>query len=276
MRRRLLSLLVLTLGLLTAAPRTAADDDDKPPEFPKVKSFIPGPFHVLNVTGPRAGRYHSLVCRYGLNPVLAVFVRPPAADKLDDWARELEEGQPLATLIKKIDDVKVHNPDAVIGSFVVYTAATEKEEEPLRVRLKALPEALGLENMVQTIADEERQKGLEGWKAVPALAKDGPEGEVSVVLIHQHRVVNVWNFNADRPLEAKDADAVAAALDKLIPANQRPGQKAQLKIKPKAPAEPKEPIAKEPKEKEPKEEPKEKPKDKEPKEEPKEKDDKDK
>ena len=226
-----------------------ADVDDKPPDFPAPGSEIPGPFHVLNVTGPkvgsREGRYHSLVVRYGLSPVVAVFVRPQASGaSIEEWVKNLDDGQPLATLLKKVDQVKVENPDAIVGAFAVYTADTNTEEEQLKNKLKSLPEKLGLEYMVQAVADDIRQKGMEAWKIK---AEGGAEAEVSVVLYHKHKVVQVWTFTKDKPLTEKDAATIAAELDKLIPNAQRPGQKATLKVKPKEP-EPKEAV-KEPKEK---------------------------
>lgn len=245
--RRILPFLFLSLGLLAGLPRVRADVDDEPPPFPRPGSNIPGPFHFLNVTGPREDRYHSLVVRHGLAPVVAVFVRPQVSgDKLEDWMKNLDEGQPLAVLLKKVDDVKVNNPDAIMGSFAIYAANENKEEEQLKNKLRTLPEKLGLTNMVQGIADKTRQDGMKPWEDK---VDDDKKPEINVILYNNHKVLHTWTFGKDKPLTEKDAETIATELDKLIPAAQRPGQKATLKIKPRD------------KEKEP--EPKEKPKEKE-------------
>ena len=45
---------------------------------------IPGPFKPLNLTGPEAGKYSCLYCKYGQRPVAMVFVREitPAVARL--------------------------------------------------------------------------------------------------------------------------------------------------------------------------------------------------
>ncbi len=248
MRRCWFIVLALLLGLLTAVPSGAADDDDEKVVYPKPGALIPGPFHVLNLTGPRAGRYHSLVVRYGLQPVAAVFIQPEGGDKINDWLKGLDEGQPLATLLKKLDDVTANNPDAMLGAFAVFSAGKD-EELAIRNKLNALPKTLGIEKLVLAVADELRQEGMKPWQVKAA---DGSDPEVTVVIYNRHKVLHAWTFTKDKPLTEKDISTIATAFDKLVPDILRPRQRAQLKIKPREPAakeEPKEPIAKEPKEK---------------------------
>jgi hypothetical protein len=255
-------LFLLLLSLVTVAPLGAADDDEAP-VYPKPGAEIPGPFHVLNVTGARKSRYHSLVVRYRLQPVVIVFVNPPKND-LSDWLKALDEGEPLATLLKKLDDVATTNPDANLGAFAVYkteTDAGEKKEDdkiemdyslPLQNKLEKLAETLGVTTMVQTLADKRRWEAMKDWK----LSED-PEN-ITVVMYNRHKVVQTWNFTKDKPLTTAEATKIAAVFDKLVPAYARSAPKAQLKLKerPKDKEAGKEPIAKEPKEKE--EKPKEK------------------
>lgn len=49
--RRVLAFLVLVP--VVVAPLLAADND--PPPFPEKGSFLPGPYHALNITGPHKG-----------------------------------------------------------------------------------------------------------------------------------------------------------------------------------------------------------------------------
>jgi hypothetical protein len=247
--RRLFVASTFILGLLFVAPQGAADDDEteKVP-YPKIGSEVPGPFHVLNITGQRTNRYHSLVCRYGLQPVAVVFVRPEGGD----WLKNLDEGQPLATLLQKIDEVVMTNPDAMLGAFAVYNVGKD-DELALRNKLETLADALGVKQMVQTLADELRQKGMEAWKVKAA---DDSEPEVAVVVYARHKVVGLWTFSKDKPLTEKDATTIAAAFDKLVPNSLRPRQKPLLKLKAKEAEKDKdkERIATPPKEKdEPKE-----------------------
>jgi hypothetical protein len=226
MRRRLFLSLVLTASLFPVGPLGAADDDDDAPKFPELGSAIPGPFHVLNVTGKAKGRYHCLVCRHGLHPTVAVFVRPNSDDdmKIDDWLKKLDEDAPLAKLLKKLDAAVEKNTDAALGAYAIFIA-NDKEEVPVQTKLEKLPETLGLKRVTQAVADKLGQKQLEPWKLKP-------EAEVTVLLYTKHKVVEFKTFERDK-LTDKDVDALAGAVEKLIPDHLRPGQKSQLKLKDK-------------------------------------------
>jgi hypothetical protein len=257
--RRLWSFsLALVLGLLIAVPLPGADDDEEKIPYPKPGSLIPGPFHVLNVTGPRAGRYHSLVVRYGLQPVIAVFIQPNSGKEIDVWLNNLDKQQPLGTLVNKLHEVGATNPDALLGAFAVFST-TPEEELAVRNRQMKYPEDF---RVVMTVADELRQKGMEAWKMK---AGDGSDPEVAVVLYDKHKVLKTWTFTKDKPMTEKDAASIAAAFDKMVPDSLRPRQRPLLKLKAKEAAAREAPAA-EPKEKEkeaiPKE-PKEKKEDKE-------------
>lgn len=254
---RMLLMPLLALGFLTAV--SVGDDDEPKVAYPKPGAALPGPFHTLNVTGPRLGRYHSLVCRNGLQPAAVIFVRPDGGDRLDDWLKNLDPGQPLATLIKKLDDVIEINPDAMLGAFVVYSDSPQSDEDlkeqkgreleslellKLQNKVSRLPEALGAKHVVQTLADNLRQKGMAAWKF-----PGDSEPEVAVVIYDRQKVVGSWAFTKDKPLTDKDVTVIAAAFDKRVPNSLRPRQKATLKLK-GDPDKSKERIATPPKEKE--------------------------
>src|SRR5438552_12518183 len=46
------------------------------------RSILPGPFDSYNINGAKGkGRYHCLVCEFGHDPVVMVFVREPEEGK---------------------------------------------------------------------------------------------------------------------------------------------------------------------------------------------------
>src|SRR4029079_11292321 len=90
----------------------------------------PASFQVWMVTGPRALRYHSLVCAHGLNPVAFIFVK--------DFD---PEDKALVALLKKLDDLGAKHPDARFGACMVilndggFREVLEKEDEDLAKQL---------------------------------------------------------------------------------------------------------------------------------------------
>src|SRR5581483_10780528 len=72
--------LALCIGMNVAAEKIESG--------PQVGQSVPGPFHPLNINGPKAGEKNCLYCQNGNNPVAMIFAR--------------EVSEPLTTLIKKI------------------------------------------------------------------------------------------------------------------------------------------------------------------------------
>ena len=148
MRGVMIATVALTAGLCPPLA-SAADPVSGPQPGTTVAQFLP-----LNVTGPDAGDKCCLVCKYGANPVAAVFAR--------DLTPE------LAQLAQKLDDATVRNADHKMGSFLVLLTDDIKQEGKLR-----------------ELADDHRLKKL--VLAVDAAA--GPDGydlardaEVTVLL----------------------------------------------------------------------------------------------
>jgi len=78
---------------------------------PQRDETLPGAFQPLNVNGPFAGRHHSLVTEFRLNPVILVFVRAQG-DDVDPEDRKL-----LETIDKVAED---RHADTGLESFVVF------------------------------------------------------------------------------------------------------------------------------------------------------------
>jgi hypothetical protein len=89
--------------------------------------MIGGPFLPYNVNGKKGkDRYHDLVCEFGNNPVVAVFVREgPEANDAPVWK-----------LLEEVDRaVKRHREDAFLHAFAIFlsrdarSSITEKRNE---------------------------------------------------------------------------------------------------------------------------------------------------
>lgn len=238
--RRCFALLVLVPVL--AVPLFAADEDEPPP-FPGKGAAIPGPYHVLNVTGPRHGRFHCLVCRNGLSPTAALFVTPQKPDGADadwmlNWAKEhLADDAPLSKLFKKLDTVIAKNPDAYLGAYALFFAP-EGFQRPLADRLVELTKALELKHIIFGVGSEDEPKSLVAKKD-----KDGKEeGEpvntpwfekrdfaIGAMIYKGYRVVD-WQTFAEGKLTDKDSAAFVKDFDALVPEYARPGYKKKLKL----------------------------------------------
>src|SRR5262245_17245649 len=128
---RTLSLWGLSLMVLSAGA-------DEPPKAElKAGGLLPGPFHVYNVTGERKDKLSCLVCRNGLNPVAAIFVRDADAAALPDF-------------LQKLDAVVAKHADVRMGAFAVFLHGPEDKDRTVL-----------LEKMVALETDQElRQDGM--------------------------------------------------------------------------------------------------------------------
>lgn len=96
----------------------------------------PAAFQVQDVTGPAAGTKLCYRCRYGGNPVVAVFTH-----KIDDK---------VTALVKKVDEEVAKNKDKRMKAFVVLLTDDPDHAES---KLKALAEKNKIENVPLTIFD---------------------------------------------------------------------------------------------------------------------------
>ena len=155
---------------------------------PQVNETLAGPFHPLNITGSNAGKKHCLYCENGSNPVAMVFAR--------------EVNEPLAKLIKKLDQATAKNSGNGMGSFVVFCS----DDEALEKELKKLAKDQGIE---QTVLSIDSPAGPEGYN----VAKDA---DVTVVLYVNTTVKANHTFKKGQ-LKEKDIDRVVADVSKILP-----------------------------------------------------------
>ncbi len=156
---------------------------------PQVGEELAGPFHPLNINGKAAGKKNCLYCSNGANPVAMVFAR--------------ECSPALKTLVKKLDAACEKNKAAKMGSFVVFCS----DAEGLEGKLKTLAEDAKLKNVVLSI---DNPAGPEGYKV-------NKNADVTVVLYKNRTAKANFVFKKGEMTE-KDAEAVIAALPKIVPA----------------------------------------------------------
>jgi hypothetical protein len=96
----------------------------------------PAAFQVQDATGPAAGTKLCYRCRYGGNPVVAVFTH-----KLDDN---------VTSLVKKVDEEVAKNKDKRMKAFVVLLTDDPDHAE---TKLKTVAEKNNITNVPLTIFD---------------------------------------------------------------------------------------------------------------------------
>lgn len=221
MRHFLIRLLAgcFLLGGIVAA---RGDDDDEPKNAlksgpqPGSKTrpiHIPSSFQVWMVTGPRALRYHSIVCEHGLNPVAFVFVK-----KFDP------EDKALVALLKKLDELGSKHPDARFGAAMVvlndggFREVLDKEDEDLPTKLAeagAIKDTL--EAQMKELAETEKLKHV----TLALDTKEGPKGfelskgaAITVLVYNKHIVLNSYAFK-DK-MKDDDLEKISTEVEKLV------------------------------------------------------------
>jgi hypothetical protein len=190
MRNGMFGVLVV-LGLVVASR-----GDDKPKSGPQPGELLPGPFHVYNVTGDRAGKNHCLVCRNGLNPAVALFVRPGAAEEV------------VADLLQKLDAAVAKHADVRMGAYAIFlNGAPEEDQAELIKQLEALAKEKEIKNVILAVAPA---AGPQGYK----IDENAP---LTAVLYYRHRTKSNYTFTPDALPTEKDVEAIMQDVEKLIP-----------------------------------------------------------
>jgi hypothetical protein len=201
---------------------TARGDDDEPKNTfksgpqPGTKTrpiHIPASFQVWMVTGPRALRYHSLVCEHGLNPVAFVFVK-----EFDP------EDKTLVALLKKLDELGSKHPDARFGAAMVilndggFREVLEKEDEDLPKKLAEtglIKDAL--EAKLKELAETEKLKHVVlalDTKAGPKGFKLNEDAAITVLVYNKHVVLNSYAFK--EKMKDEDVEKMGTEVEKLV------------------------------------------------------------
>lgn len=178
-------------------------DDAKLKSGPPPGTVLAGPFEALNVSGPAKGRYHCLVCRFGLNPSVLVFARTPGKD---------EEG--LKVLLEKLDAAAEKFQAKKFGAAVVYLSpeASSSVNNPAETDVdKLAKEAAAREALVAQLGGKaDKLKHV----IVACYPPEGPKGynldpkaDVTVLFFRKLKVIDNFTFGPGQ-LNDQAADAV--------------------------------------------------------------------
>lgn len=194
---------------------------------PQPGAVLPGSFDVYNINGSHKGKYHCLVCEYGHDPAVMIFVREP----------EMEKEGAIPLLLQKVEAAVEDHKESYLRGFVVYlspaarSSATEKtveepdklvkeamERDALQARLDA--QAENYKNIVLSYHPMEGPKGY----AIH------PKAEVTVVFYKKLKTLNNFAFETGKMTEANVKtimDTVEKTLrdakKKTFPAKKNPG-----------------------------------------------------
>jgi hypothetical protein len=157
---------------------------------PQAGEKVPGPFKVLNITGPEAGQTSCQYCNHGTRPVTAIFIKSITPE--------------IAQLLKIIDTVTAKNQKTGLGSFVVVC----NDADGLDQQLQAIAGQLGLEKTILTL-----YKG-----GGPEKYHLSPEADVTV-LLYNHLTVKANYALKNAELTEAAAKAILADLAKMLSEN---------------------------------------------------------
>jgi hypothetical protein len=204
----LLALVVLTVS---ADDPPAGKDNEATPQEKGDATNLPGAFHPYNVTGSHKGHFHCLVSEHGLEPMVAIF------------HKDVDFGEPLANLLKKLDAAIEKNPNTRLSAFVVFLPAD-------------LPDIAGSKDENESNNDKNDDGRLELEKKVERAAADmklnhvvlcldnkadvekyklREDDLVTIVLCNKLKVVERFALPRDEFTDAAIEKIMAAVADKL-------------------------------------------------------------
>jgi hypothetical protein len=202
--------LALLAGLLLVSHAPAQEKSGLQPG-----EFLPGSFAPYNLNGPSKGLYHSLVCEYGLGPVVLVFVRERRDGKdkaVVELLQKLDEALPTYQPEGLRGFAVVLSPDARSSVFEEKTEDVDKvlEEEDRREKLQARLEPLAaqLKNLVLATYPAE---GPMGYNL-------SPKAEVTVLVYDRMKVRENWAFGEGQ-LNAEGIAQVMQGIQKALRAS---------------------------------------------------------
>jgi hypothetical protein len=157
---------------------------------PQPGEKVPGPFKVLNITGPEAGQTSCQYCNHGTRPVAVIFTKAITPE--------------VAQLLKKIDTVTAQNKDSGLGSFAVVCNDAAGVDQHVR----AIAQQLGIQNTILTLA---KAGGPEKYRL-------SPEADVTV-LLYNHLTVKANHAFKNTELTDAAVNAILADLAKMLSEN---------------------------------------------------------
>jgi len=185
---------------------------------PQPKEFLPGSFEVFSVTPERvAGRFHSPLSDFGLNPGVLIFTRAEP--------ETLAKSHPLTVLVKRLDEMAVKHPEVQFGVSVVflndggYRNALEKKSDDLA---KAIDFK---DRQQQKIKDFGKNAGLE-QAALAMDSVDGPadlkiskDADLTVIVCQRLQVTANFAYTKEQMKDQTldNNKVILAEVNKLMP-----------------------------------------------------------
>jgi hypothetical protein len=160
------------------------------PSGPQVGEKVPGPFKVLNITGPEAGQTSCQYCNHGTRPVAVIFTKAITPE--------------VAQLIKKIDTITAVNKAAGLGSFVVVCSDAAGTDQQIR----SLAQQMGIQSTILTLY---KTGGPEKYRL-------SPEADVTV-LLYNHLAVKANHAYKNADLTEAACNAILTDLAKMLSEN---------------------------------------------------------
>jgi hypothetical protein len=221
--RRFLALASLLGTMVLGSAGQAAEADEAGPEYPKAGSWLPGPFHILNLTGYRKDRFHCQVCQNSTLPTVALLVRLRNGQDPDDGTKQLDLDQPLGKFLYLLDRHLNKNPDGNMVGFVSFFGP-EDDWVVAKSRLYGLPDQ-GVKSFLEEAKIQRLVFGFDtvkrGWKYFADIEKNKglPEKQLIRVLMYENckLIYDVRDFTAERPMTDKDVELLMADIQKFTP-----------------------------------------------------------
>ncbi len=160
------------------------------PSGPQVGERVPGPFKVLNITGPEAGQTSCQYCNHGTRPVAVIFTKAITPE--------------VAQLIKKIDTITTVNKAAGMGSFAVICSDAAGTDQQIR----GMAQQMGIQSTILTLY---KAGGPEKYRL-------SPEADVTV-LLYNHLTVKANHAYKNAELTEAACKAILTDLAKMLSEN---------------------------------------------------------
>jgi hypothetical protein len=197
-----------------------AQDDRVLRSGPKEGDFLPAAFDCYNFNGPHKGRFHSLVCRYGLNPAVVVFAREQADENRD---------ANLNLLLKRLEEATKELQKHEFHAAAIYlspdakTAAVEPKDldgDKLAEEAKRLVEEAkrrdDLYERMAARADKFKSVDIGVYVAEgPKEYKLNPKADVTVIFYDKMRVVMNRAFGP-QGLSEEDVDNIMTKIKETL------------------------------------------------------------
>jgi hypothetical protein len=210
LRSLLLSFLLVCLGCSLLVAQDAGEFASGPAKG----KFIPKALNCYNVTGPSKGKYHCIVCDFGLTPSAIIFAKEPAKDK----------GAPLNDLLKQLDEIVDEFEYRGFSAAVIFLSPDARDSTNNTAVVKPadlIKEAVNRQELVKRIG--ERAETLKLKKVILGYyLPEGPEGfklnpkaDATVLFYERMKIHDVWAFPADGLQEKHVAQITKRIRDEL-------------------------------------------------------------